>query len=285
MQAVDGIGSYIKAWRHRLQPVDAGLPAGAPRRARGLRREELAMLVGISVDYLVRLEQGRATNPSTQVLAALSRALRLTIEERDHLYTIAGQAPPRRSAITTHVPPSVQRLVDRLADLPVAVYDPGWTIITWNAAWTALMGEPPAESGRDRNLIWRTFTGKSARVLKSETELDEFETNAVADLRRAVGTYPDDAGLRQLIDELQQASPRFAKLWAERVVNAGGSNSKTIDHPEVGPITLDCDVLTVAGSDLRLVVYTAEPSSSDADRLHLVQVVGLQKLSARDGPA
>jgi transcriptional regulator with XRE-family HTH domain len=285
VQVVDGIGSYIKAWRHRLQPVDAGLPAGAPRRARGLRREELAMLAGISVDYLVRLEQGRATNPSTQVLAALSRALRLTIEERDHLYTIAGQAPPRRSAITTHVPPSVQRLVDRLADLPVAVYDPGWTIITWNAAWTALMGEPPAESGRDRNLIWRTFTGKSARVRKSETELDEFETNAVADLRRAVGTYPDDAGLRQLIDELQQASPRFAKLWAERVVNAGGSNSKTIDHPEVGPITLDCDVLTVAGSDLRLVVYTAEPSSSDADRLHLVQVVGLQKLSARDGPA
>ena len=285
MQAGDGIGSYIQAWRHRLQPVDAGLPAGLSRRTRGLRREELASLAGISVDYLVRLEQGRATNPSTQVLAALSRALRLTIEERDHLYTVAGQAPPRRSAMTAHVPPSVQRLVDRLADLPVAVYDPAWTIITWNAAWAGLMGDPSAVSGRDRNLLWRTFTGKSTRVRKSDAEVDDFETNAVADLRRAVGTYPDDANLRQLVNELLQASPRFAKLWAERVVNTTGSNSKTIVHPEVGPITLACDVLTVAGSDLRLVVYTAEPSSPDADRLCLVQVIGLQKLSARDLPA
>ena len=241
-------------------------------------------MAGISVDYLVRLEQGRATNPSTQVLAALSRALRLTIEERDHLYTVAGQAPPRRSSMPAHVPPSVQRLVDRLADLPVAVYDPAWTIITWNAAWAALMGDPSAASGRDTNLIWRTFTGTSTRVRKSDAEADDFETNAVADLRRAADTYPDDAGLRQLIDELRQTSPRFTQLWAERVVNSTGSNSKTIDHPEVGPITLDCDVLTVAGSDLRLVVYTAEPSSPDANRLRLVRVIGLQKLSVRHRP-
>ena len=284
MHAGDGIGSYIQVWRRRLQPGDVGLPASSPRRTRGLRREELASLAGISVDYLVRLEQGRATNPSTQVLAALSRALQLTIEERDHLYTVAGQAPPKRFAITSQVPPSVQRLVDRLADLPVAVYDPAWTLITWNAAWAGLMGDPSAVSGRDRNLIWRTFTGKSSRVRKSDAEADDFEVNAVADLRRAVGTYPDDAGLRRLVDELRQASPRFAGVWADRVVSTTGSNRKTIVHPEVGPITLDCDVLTVAGSDLRLVVYTAEPSSPDADRLRLVQVIGLQELSARDLP-
>jgi len=228
VQTGEGAGSYIQAWRRRLQPADAGLPAGPSRRTRGLRREELASLAGISVDYLVRLEQGRATNPSAQVLAALSRALRLTIEERDHLYTVVGQAPPRRSAMPAHVPPSVQRLVDRLADLPVAVYDPAWTLITWNAAWAALMGDPSAVSGRDRNLIWRTFTGASTRVRKSDAEADDFETNAVADLRRAAGTYPDDARLRQLVDELRQASPRFAGLWAERVVNTTGPNSKTI---------------------------------------------------------
>ena len=285
MQDGDGIGSYIQAWRHRVQPADVGLPAGLSRRTRGLRREELASLADISVDYLVRLEQGRASNPSAQVLAALSRALRLTTEERDHLYTVAGQAPPRRSAITTHVPPSVQRLVDRLADLPVAVYDPAWTIIAWNPAWAGLMGDPSAVSGCDRNLIWRTFTGTSTRVRKSDAEADEFEANAVADLRRAVDIYPDDDRLRHLVDDLRQASSRFAKLWAERVVNSVGSNSKTIVHPEVGPITLDCDVLTVAGSDLRLVVYTAEPSSPDADRLRLVQVIGLQELRARDLPA
>jgi transcriptional regulator with XRE-family HTH domain len=283
VQADDGIGSYIQAWRHRLQPADAGLPAGSSRRTRGLRREELAMLASISVDYLVRLEQGRATSPSTQVLAALSRALRLTTQEREHLYAIAGQAPPRRTAMTSHVPPSVQRLADRLGDLPVAVYDPAWTIITWNAAWAGLMGDPSALAGRDRNLLWRTFTGQSSRVRKSGDDADEFETSAVADLRRAFGSYPDDTGLRQLVDDLQQASPRFARLWASRVISAsGGSNSKTVVHPAVGPITLDCDVLTVAGSDLRIVVYTADPSSPDADRLRLTQVIGLQELRPHD---
>lgn len=283
MQADDGIGSYIQAWRHRLQPADAGLPAGPSRRANGLRREELAMLASISVDYLVRLEQGRATNPSTQVLAALSRALRLTTQERDHLYSVAGQAPPRRTAMTSHVPPSVQRLADRLGDLPVAVYDPAWTIITWNAAWAGLMGDPSALAGRDRNLLWRTFTGQSSRVRKSGDDADEFETSAVADLRRASGSYPDDAGLRQLVDDLQQASSRFTRLWASRAIStSGGSSSKTIVHPAVGPITLDCDVLTVAGSDLRIVVYTADPSSPDADRLRLTQVIGLQELRPRD---
>ena len=268
MRAGDGIGSYIQTWRHRLQPGEAGLPVGASRRTRGLRREELASLAGISVDYLVRLEQGRATNPSPQVLAALSRALRLTVEERDHLYTVAGQAPPRRSAMASEVPPSVRRLVDRMADLPVAVYDPAWTLITWNAAWAGLMGDPPA-SGLDRNLIWRTFTTRTTRVRKTSGEADSFEINAVADLRRALGAYPDDPRLLRLVDELRQASPRFVKLWADRVVNTVGSNSKTIDHPGLGPITLDCDVLTVAHSDLRLVVYTAEPSSPDAERLRL----------------
>ena len=284
MGAGEGIGDYIQAWRHRIQPADVGLPPGLSRRTRGLRREELALLASISVDYLVRLEQGRATNPSAEVLAALSRALRLTDEERDLFYTVAGQAPPRRSAMSAHVPPSVQRLVDRLADLPVAVYDPAWTIIAWNRVWAALMGDPSVLSGRDRNLLWRTFTGTSSRVRKSAPEVDEFEVNAVADLRLALATYPDDARLRDLVSDLRQASPRFATLWEQRAVNLTGPNSKTIAHPEVGPITLDCDVLIVAGSDLRLVVYTAEPSSADAGRLRLVQVIGLQKLGIRDLP-
>ncbi|MHB1498221.1 MAG: helix-turn-helix transcriptional regulator [Acidimicrobiales bacterium] len=276
MNADDELGTYIKAWRQRLQPGDAGLPAGSPRRARGLRREELASLAAISVDYLVRLEQGRATKPSPQVLAALSRALRLTAEERDHLYRVAGLAPPRKSAMATNVSPSVQRLVDRLADLPVAVYDPAWTLITWNAAWAALMGDPSTTSGRDRNLIWRTFTGKATRVRKNDAEAEEFQANALADLRRTLGAYPDDSGLSQLVDDLRRASPRFCELWAKRVVNTTPSDRKTVDHPAVGSITLDCDVLTVTGSDLRIVVYTADPSSPDADRLRLAQVIGLQ---------
>jgi transcriptional regulator with XRE-family HTH domain len=267
-----GIGFYIRAWRQRLQPADAGLPPGRSRRTRGLRREELALLAGISVDYLVRLEQGRSSNPSTQVLAALARALRLTTDERDRLYTLAGHAVPRRSVMTSQVPPSVRRLLDRLGDVPVAVYDPGWTIISWNEAWAGLMGDPSILSGRERNLIWRTFTGRSSRVRK-DAGSDEFETGAVADLRRAAGTYPDDPALRQLIADLREASPRFAGLWTSLAVEAPRSSRKTVVHPQVGPITLDCDVLTVAGSDLRIVVYTAEPSSLDAERLRMIPLI------------
>jgi transcriptional regulator with XRE-family HTH domain len=281
VQTGEGPGSYIQAWRHRLQPADAGLPAGSSRRTRGLRREELASLAGISVDYLVRLEQGRATNPSTQVLAALSRALRLTIEERDHLYTVAGQAPPRRSSMPAHVSPSVQRLVDRLADLPVAVYDPAWTIITWNAAWAALMGDPSGVSGRDRNLIWRTFTGRSTRVRKSDAEVDDFETNAVADLRRAVGTYPDDAGRGCRLLPGEHPTPATSATGQTRQ-----NVAEVISLLDVGPTSpqlsgiSDQNFFRATGTS-----YTAEPSSPDANRLRLVQVIGLQRLSARDRPA
>lgn len=275
----EGVGAYIRTWRQRLSPTDAGLPAGARRRTSGLRREELAALAGISVDYLIRLEQGRAANPSTQVLAALARALRLTNDERDHLYTVAGQAPPRRTRVSSHLAPSVQRLVDRLHDVPVAVYDAMWTIITWNPAWAALMGDPSALTGRDRNLLWRAFTDASTRVSKSRQEADEFEASAVADLRRVVGNYPDDTDLHELVDDLCRASPRFADLWRRRIVSQDGSSHKTIVHPVVGPIALDCDVLTVTGTDIRIVVYTAEPSTADAEKLDLVRIIGLQSLA------
>jgi transcriptional regulator with XRE-family HTH domain len=273
------VGSYIRAWRERVQPQAAGLPARAPRRTSGLRREELASLAGISVDYLVRLEQGRAANPSTQVLAALARGLRLDDDERDHLYTVAGHASPRRTAISSHITPSVQRLVDRLSDVPVAVYDPAWTIITCNPAWAALMGDPSAHAGRGRNLLWRTFTGGASRVHKTEAESTGFERSAVADLRRVAGNYPDDPGVRQLVADLLKASPRFAELWRQRIVTQDGASRKTIMHPHVGPITQDCDVLTVAGTDLRIVVYTAEPTSTDSEKLDLVRVLGLQQLT------
>jgi transcriptional regulator with XRE-family HTH domain len=276
----EGVGSYVRAWRARLQPADVGLPAAGRRRTRGLRREELASLAGISVDYLIRLEQGRAVNPSPPVLAALARALRLDRDERDHLYIVAGQTPPKRTHISSHVTPGIQRLVDRLGDVPVAVYDAAWTIILWNPTWAALMGDPSALSGRDRNLLWRTFTGAASRVAKTPQEVSAFEESAVADLRRATGNYPDDLRLQQLVAELRQASPRFDELWQRRIVTQPDTGAKTLLHPEVGPVTLDCDVLTAAGTDLKIVVYTADPSGPDSEKLDLIRTFGLQRLSA-----
>jgi transcriptional regulator with XRE-family HTH domain len=275
---VDDLGASIRAWRDRLSPSAVGLAAGGGRRSPGLRREEVASLAGISVDYLVRLEQGRAVSPSEQVLASLARALRLTPQERDHLYRQAGQAPPSRTSISTHLTPGVQRLIDRLSDAAVGVYDAAWTLITWNPVWMALMGDHSGLTGRDLNLAWRCFTapaGSAGRVVRGPADVAEFERSIAADLRDATGRYPGDAGLHSLIADLCRESSRFAALWQEHQVGPHRSDRKTIMHPEVGPVTLDCDVLTVAGSDLRIVIYTADPASEDASKLALVAAVGI----------
>lgn len=235
------------------------------------------------MDYLVRLEQGRAANPSPQVLASLARALRLTPGERDHLYRQGGHAPPSRTSISAHITPGVQRLIDRLSDAAVAVYDAAWTLIAWNPTWAALMGDPSAWAGRDRNLIWRYFTTPAAvasRVVRPAEEVAGFERSMAADLRDAAGRYPDDPDLRGLIADLCRSSPRFAGVWQEHEVGARHSDRKTVNHPEAGPLTLDCDVLTVTGSDLRIIVYTADPGSEDAGKLALIATIGLQGMAS-----
>jgi transcriptional regulator with XRE-family HTH domain len=273
------LGAAIHRWRDRLSPGDAGLPAGGRRRAAGLRREELAQLAGISVDYVMRLEQGRATNPSSQVVEALARALRLSAAERDHLYRLAGLAPPGPRTVPVFIPPSVQRLLDRLAGTPVAVYDAVWTLLVANAPYAALMGDPSRWEGPRRNGVWRHFLGPASNVAYTPDALRAFETALVADLRTAVERYPADRRLHALIKELRERSDRFAELWDSGVVGVHEAARKTVEHPAVGPVTLDCDVLSVAGSDLRIMVYTAEPGTEDAERLALAVVLGTQSMA------
>jgi transcriptional regulator with XRE-family HTH domain len=272
------LGAALRCWRDRVSPAEAGLPAGRARRAPGLRREELAMLAGVSADYITRLEQGRATAPSAQVLGALGRALRLSREEQDHLFRLAGQAPPRPGHISAQLTPGVQRLLDQLTGVPVSVSDAAWNLIAWNPLWAALMGDPSALTGRDRNVLWRHFTGRQARVVRTAEEEARFEESTVADLRSATARYPDDTGLRQLIADLRAASPRFATLWETGVVGTHRESHKTFDHPDVGLITVDCDVLTVDGSDLRIIAYTTPAGSEAAEKLRLLSVIGTQAL-------
>ncbi|MGW4568171.1 helix-turn-helix transcriptional regulator [Streptomyces sp. NPDC004561] len=274
------LGAAIHRWRDRLPPGDAGLPAGGRRRAAGLRREELAQLAGISVDYVTRLEQGRATNPSSQVVESLARALRLSAPERDHLYRLAGLAPPGPRTVPAFIPPSVQRLLDRLAGTPVAVYDATWTLLVANAPYAALMGDPSRLRGGERNGVWRHFLGPGHGVAHTPDALRAFETALVADLRTAAERYPADRRLHALIRELRERSDRFAGLWDSGVVGVHDAARKTVEHPAVGPVTLDCDVLSVAGSDLRIMVYTAEPGTEDAERLALLTVLGPQEAPA-----
>ncbi|MEE1942907.1 helix-turn-helix transcriptional regulator [Streptomyces sp. TRM 70361] len=272
-------GQAVRRWRDRTPPDAAGLPAGGHRRAPGLRREELAQLAGISVDYVTRLEQGRASRPSAQVAEALARALRLSGAERDHLFLLAGLAPPDLRTVPAHLTPSVQRLLDRLADTPVAVYDAAWTLLVVNPPYAALHGDPSEWRGSRRNGVWRHFLGPGSRVRHTPESRRAFESALVADLRATAGRYPADQGLRRLVAELRAHSDRFAELWDSGAVGRHETARKTVDHPQVGLVTLDCDVLTVSGSDLRVVVYTAEPGTEDAERLALLTVLGTQTLT------
>lgn len=238
------------------------------------------MLAAISVEYIVRLEQGRARNPSRQVLDALARALRLSSLEHEHLLRLAGVAPTPPDVATRQMPPSVHRLLERLDDVPVAVYDATWTLLSCNRLWAALFGEPAGGPRRNRNLVWHLFTAPAdeSRIVRTSEERDAFAASAVADLRAAAGRYPADTELQALIADLSQVSERFAALWKAYAVDAQAGDRKTIAHPEIGLVTFDCDVLTVAGADLRIVVYTAPPGTADADALALLRVLGTQTL-------
>lgn len=277
------LGSLLHSWRDRLSPVDVGFPAGNGRRAVGLRREELASLAGVSVDYLVRLEQGRATRPSSQVAASLARALQLSDAERDHLFVLAGLLPPSPDQVPTHLPPGVSRLVARLGETPIAVFSAAWDLITWSPLWGALIGEPPADGTARPNLLRAYFGGtglglsESAIVTRSG-ETGRFEASLVADLRRVHGRYPGDHGVHALVDELLASSTRFQQLWESGDVSEHQSERKVIHNDIVGDIEVDCDVFTVAGTDLRIVAYTAATGSAAAEKLDFLRVSAVARM-------
>lgn len=274
-------GRAVRRWRERVAPESVGVRLGGRRRAPGLRREELAGLAGISVDYLTRLEQGRATSPSAQVVEALARSLRLSDAERELLFRLAGLSAPGPGIVPTRITASVQRLLDRFVGIPLVVYDAAWNLVVANAPYDALMGETSALRGNERNGVWRNVMGPASRARQTPAEHDEQVAGLVADLRMTAARYPADQGLRRLVADLRAASPWFVELWetAPDPAPAEPSRHKVIDHPTVGPITVDCDTLVVAGDDLRIMVYTAEPGSEDAERLELAIVLGTQALA------
>ncbi|MGF7237398.1 MAG: helix-turn-helix transcriptional regulator [Frankia sp.] len=274
-----GLGAMIRTWRDRLPPSAAALPVGQARRAVGLRREELAELAGVSVDYVIRLEQGRATTPSAQVVASLARALQLSTAERDHLYRLAHLVPPADGAISGHIPPGVHRVLTRLGDVAVAVFAADWQLVWWNRGWAALLGDPSSSPPRLRNFARGRFpVGEHQDRLAQwpVTELDRAATDVavVSDLRRATGRFPHDPRLAELIRLLRAGNQRFAELWAAGTVAAHREDHKTIEHPSVGPVTVDCDVLTDGDSELKIVIMTTVPGSADETKLRLAMIAG-----------
>ncbi|MBB4693905.1 helix-turn-helix domain-containing protein [Paractinoplanes abujensis] len=252
------LGAVLRAWRDRRGP-EGHDPA---RRVPGLRREELATLAGISIEYVVRLEQGRAPTPSAQVCSSLARALNLSGDEHAHLLRLAGHAAdPAR--VPREIPDSLHRIMDQLGTNPLAVYDATWQLLHWNELFAATCGDP-AETGL--NALLCHFEGRWPWLRQSEAERAAFEESMVADLRATTSRYPDDPAVSGLVERLR-ASARFRELWALRSVADHRSAHKTIEHPVVGDIALDTDVLATQGSNLRLVVYTPRPGTDAREKL------------------
>ncbi|MEU1983141.1 helix-turn-helix transcriptional regulator [Nocardia sp. NPDC019395] len=279
-----GLAEAIRRARARIGPEAAGLPAGHHRRVPGLRREELALLAGISVDYVVRLEQARGPTPSQQVLTALGRALRLDTAGRNELFYLAGESPPTAGTIEMHVRPSVLRLIDRFVDLPTLVLSAKSDVLAWNAMASALLGDWSALPPGRRNIVRLRFLTDPADPIRSQVSasIAEQESTArqhVANLRTAAARYPSDQGLAELLADLRTGSTEFTQLWDEAEAGSWRSHTKTVRHPELGELILDCDTLHVPDVDQSVVVYSAAPGTPEAESLALLRVVGTQNLS------
>jgi transcriptional regulator with XRE-family HTH domain len=210
------LAMLLRSWRERLRPADVGMPAGSNRRIAGLRRQELAVLTGMSVDYLDRLEQGRSTNPSADVLEALARALQLSAAEREHLFRAAGLTTRQPGYAPQHVPSGVVRMVNRWTDIPAGVFTASWALVYWNPGWTALFSDPSVHKGLARNLAWRQFVAGLPFIVFEVDERDRFEAALTSDLRVAAARYPADPELNSLITGLREHS-----FPVRRVVGGG----------------------------------------------------------------
>ncbi|MEV0159026.1 Xre family transcriptional regulator [Nonomuraea fuscirosea] len=257
----DELAEFLRARRARVTPAEVGLPGGGRRRTPGLRRQEVAQLAGMSIDYYIRLEQGRGPHPSRQVLGALARALLLTQDERTHLFHLAGQPldPPR---IREDVPASLLHLITFLEEVPAYVVNARGDLRAWNPMADALMGGLSTLPPERLNVIRWVFLSPQIAEHLSDEEKGRFARASVADLRVSAGRYPDDRALQALVAEMLALSPAFAELWAQHDVEIRREQRKQVVHPAVGVIDTICQVMPVPDrDDLRLVLYTTEPGS------------------------
>lgn len=269
MEPTRELGDFLKARRARLSPREVGLPEpGTPRRVAGLRREEVAQLAAISVDYLTRLEQGRVA-ASAAVLATLGRALRLSEDEQSYVHQLAGKPYRRRRRPAEKVRPAMRRLLDQLAETPAIVLGRRMDIVAWNPAAAALFTDFARYPPNRRNYVYLLFADPQVRALHAEWE--EAARTAVAALHLEAARDPDAPELADLVGELAVHHPEFRTWWAAHHVTSAGYGVKRYRHPVVGELTLDCDVWdSPDGSGQRLMVLTAEAGSPAHEALRIL---------------
>ncbi|MEV5709968.1 helix-turn-helix transcriptional regulator [Actinoallomurus sp. NPDC052274] len=268
------LADFLRRSRERLRPQEVGLPAGPRRRTPGLRREEVSQLAGMSADYYMRLEQARSPQPSPQILASLAHALRLTEDERDHLYLLSGHRPPAGRPAGDHVRPGLLYLLDQLKETPAHITNDIGDLLAHNTMAEALLGCICSVREQDRNFIWRWFTDPTLRRIYPAEERERQSRAHVADLRASVARRGNDAASTRLIARLREASPEFAALWELHEVAVSRKSRLRVDHPVIGPIELECETLLSPAEDQRLTIFTPPPGTSNIDHLSLLRVLG-----------
>lgn len=272
------LADYLRSRRAVVTPEQVNLVSTGHRRVPGLRREEVALLAGVSVDYYIRLEQGRETSPSAQVLDALASALRLPYDGRLHLFRLAGLAPRARFATTAYVDPLLRQLLDAWSGQPALIYNRAYDVLASNELADALFAW---QSGQPRdNLMELVFLRAEGRALYRDWE--DVARNAVAGFRFGYGMDPSDPRLRAVLTHLLAESSSFTEMWSGNDARGKQAASKRLSHPDVGPLTLESQIFDVRSAPgQELVVYHAQPGSSSADALGLIGTLAATRRTAR----
>ena len=277
----DALADFLVRRRTSLQPADVGLSAGPRRRTAGLRREDVAQLAVMSTDYYTRLEQRRGPQPSTQMLASLARALRLTPDERDYLFRVAGHSAPDRLGAGDYVAPGLLRVLDRLVDTPAVILSALGETLVQNRPAEALFGDVSRLTGWERSEIYRWFAHpERARRRYPEHDRDRQSRAQVAALRAALGAMGPHSRAADLVRELTRISPEFGALWQAHEVRRRFEDHKTLVHAELGEIEVDCQALFTEDESQVLLVLTAPPRTEAAGKLALLAVLGTQEFAA-----
>jgi len=273
-----GLAEFLRRRRESLQPEDVGLPRGQRRRTSGLRREEVAQLCYMSTDYYSRLERERGPQTSEQMIASIAQGLHLSLDERDHLFRLAGHNPPTRGAASEHVSPGLLRIFDRLHDTPAEIVTELGETLRQTALGVALTGDLTAYSGPARSIGYRWFTDPATRQLYAPDDHPFLSRMFASGLRGVVTLRGPGSHAAHLADLLLAESVEFREVWKDHEVGIRPHEVKHFIHPELGGLELTCQVLLDPSQSHSLLVYTAIPGSESYEKLQLLSVIGPQAL-------
>ncbi|XVV15345.1 helix-turn-helix transcriptional regulator [Actinoplanes sp. CA-131856] len=268
-----GLAEFLRRRRESLQPQDVGLPRGQRRRTAGLRREEVAVLCHISTDYYSRLERERGPHPSEQMIASIAQGLHLSLDERDHLFRLAGHRPPTRGPASEHISPGLLRILDRLSDTPAEVVTELGETLRQTPMGVALTGDTTRYKGPARSIGYRWFTDPGFRRRYHPDDHELHSRVFASGLRRIVTLRGPGSYAARLQSLLLQTSEEFRTVWNEHEIGVGYHHTKRFVHPEVGHLEVTCQSLLDPDQSHALLVYTAVPGTESYEKLQLLSVI------------